>query len=378
MGHSAAQFVERLEALRSPDATAPDDYHGIGMGQIFALAKERMDMAPAEIERLLESPNHEVRVGAVSIMDWQARDRKTTTDRRRELFELYIRRHDRIDTWDLVDRSAIWVVGEYLVDKPRDVLYTSPRRASRWSAARQSSARSRSSAAATSTTRTGSPSCSSMTRTTRAEGGRLDAARGRQAGRRRHAAFLEAHAATMPRVMLRYAIEKLDKPTRDRWLGKRQSSSLRELDPTVSMRPTCQRRTFGSGSRQVGPCHGDDRRHYAVGRPVDHLGPGGPNRGSFGAPSRRSLTQTTSQIGFTLLLVGVAAGFATAIIGGFDLIAPWLLIAYVLLLSDLVMLRWIGVHVARVRAAQNDPEADLKAVASSPRAALTLAVIVAF
>ena len=90
------------------------------------------------------------------------------------------------------------------------------------------------------------------------------------------------------------------------------------------------------------------------------------------------VSQMTSQIGFTLLLVGVAAGFVTAIVGGFDLTAPWLLIAYALLLSDLVVLRWIGVHVSRVRAAQNDPEADLKAVASSPRAALTIAVIVAF
>ena len=90
------------------------------------------------------------------------------------------------------------------------------------------------------------------------------------------------------------------------------------------------------------------------------------------------VSQMTSQIGFALLLLGVAAGFVTAIVGGFALTAPWLLIAYALLLSDLVLLRWIGVHVARVRAAQNDPEADLKAVASSPRAALTLAVVVAF
>ena len=79
-------------------------------------------MPPAEIELLLESDDHPVRVGAVSIMDWQARDRKTPAERRRELFDLYIRRHDRIDTWDLVDRSAIHVVGEYLVDKPRDIL----------------------------------------------------------------------------------------------------------------------------------------------------------------------------------------------------------------------------------------------------------------
>jgi hypothetical protein len=122
MEYTAAQFVERLQALRSPDARGPDDYHGVGMGQIFALAKESMDMPPDEIEQLLESPVHAVRVGAVSIMDFQARSRKTTAERRQALFELYLRRHDRIDTWDLVDRSAIWVVGDYLVDKPRDVL----------------------------------------------------------------------------------------------------------------------------------------------------------------------------------------------------------------------------------------------------------------
>ena len=56
-------------------------------------------------------------------MDFQARDRKTPAERRTALFELYLRCHDRIDTWDLVDRSAIWVVGEHLRDKPRGVLY---------------------------------------------------------------------------------------------------------------------------------------------------------------------------------------------------------------------------------------------------------------
>ena len=79
MEYTAAQFVERLEALRAPDASGPDDYHGVGMGRIFSLARDCMDMAPAEIELLLESPVHAVRVGAVSVMDFQARDRKTSS-----------------------------------------------------------------------------------------------------------------------------------------------------------------------------------------------------------------------------------------------------------------------------------------------------------
>jgi 3-methyladenine DNA glycosylase AlkD len=93
------------------------------MGQVFALAKEFMDTPLDEVETMLESPFHEMRVGAVSIMDFQARSKKTTDARRKELFDLYIRRHDRINTWDLVDRSAPNVVGGYLFDKPRKILY---------------------------------------------------------------------------------------------------------------------------------------------------------------------------------------------------------------------------------------------------------------
>jgi hypothetical protein len=219
---TAAHFQVKLEALRTPGGD-------IGMGQIFALAKACMDMPPEEIETLLESPVHEVRVGAVSIMDWQARDRKTSVDRRRALFDLYLRRHDRIDTWDLVDRSAIWVVGEWLADKPRDVLYTLT------------------ASAAPMERRTAILSTMAFMRR-----GELDdtyriaerllgddqdlvhKAVGwmlREAGKRdepRLLAFLDAHAAAMPRVMLRYAIEKLDKGVRDRYLalGRRPGARL--------------------------------------------------------------------------------------------------------------------------------------------------------
>ena len=220
MAYTAAQFEERLRALRPPGAEGPDDYRGVGMARIFALAKECQDMSPLEIERLLESPVHAVRVGAVSVMDFQARSRKVSADRKRELFELYLRRHDRIDTWDLVDRSAIWVVGEYLVDKPRDVL-------DRLAASAEPMGRRTAILATFAFIRrdelddvyriAGSLVDDPEDTVHKAVGWML-----REAGKRdpgRQAAFLEQHAATMPRVMLRYAIEKLDKPTRDRWLA---------------------------------------------------------------------------------------------------------------------------------------------------------------
>ena len=126
------QFLKKLRALRSTRmadtishlvADKNDVLIGVRMGEVFALAKEHMDMPLDEIEKLLESPIHEARVGAVSIMDFQARSKKTTEARRRELFDLYIRRHDRINSWDLVDRSAPYVVGGYLFERSRKILY---------------------------------------------------------------------------------------------------------------------------------------------------------------------------------------------------------------------------------------------------------------
>jgi 3-methyladenine DNA glycosylase AlkD len=217
---TAQAFVDGLASLRPADRDGDGLYDGLGMGQIFALAKEFRAMAPAEIEQLLESDHHAVKVGAVSIMDWQARDRKTTAERRRDLFDLYLRRHDRIDTWDLVDRSAIHVVGEYLVDKPRDVLHElarSPRPMERRTAILSTYAFIRRDELDDTYRIAEALANEPEELVAKAVGWML-----REAGKRDHArlaSFLDAHAATMPRVMLRYSIEKLDKPERDRYLA---------------------------------------------------------------------------------------------------------------------------------------------------------------
>ncbi len=75
---NAKRFVERLKAHRSPDELKKiqryfksgegeygegDKFIGVRIGQVFALAKEFIDMAPREIEKLLESQIHEARAG---------------------------------------------------------------------------------------------------------------------------------------------------------------------------------------------------------------------------------------------------------------------------------------------------------------------------
>jgi len=234
---SADRFVERLKSYLSPVElkkiqryfkTGPGDYGegdifmGVRMGQIFALAKEFVDMPPKEIEQLLESPVHEIRVGAVSVMDWQARSKKTPESRRKELYNLYIKRHDRINNWDLVDRSAPYVVGGYLFDKPRDILYKLARSKNTWERRtaivstyyfiRQGDLDDTFSIAKILVN-------DDQDLINKAVGGWV-----REAGKRdpqRLLSFLDEHAATMPRVALRYAIEHLDKKQRDHYLSMR-------------------------------------------------------------------------------------------------------------------------------------------------------------
>jgi hypothetical protein len=212
---SAREFARRLAALAADGDRVP-------MGRIFALAKEFLAMEPPQIESLLDSPDHGMRVGAVSIMDFQARRRGTPESRRSELFELYLRRHDRIDTWDLVDRAAPYVVGGYLFDRPREPLYVLARSAYWWE-------RRTAVVATYYFIREGDLDDTFAIAdllahdpeplVQKAVGGWV-----REAGKRdpaRLLEFLDRQASSMPRTALRYAVEHLDPATRRQYLDLR-------------------------------------------------------------------------------------------------------------------------------------------------------------
>lgn len=203
--------VQRYFKAGPGDYGEGDVFVGVRMRDVFALAKEFVEMPIDEIELLLDSPIHEVRAGALSIMDKAARARRTSADRRQELYDLYLRRIDRINNWDLVDLGAPYVVGGYLFDKPRDVLFDLARSSDLWER------------------RTAMLATLYFARQRDLDdlydiaeillhdehdlihkpvGGML-----REAGkhdRDRLLAFLDTHAAGMPRTALRYAIEHVD------------------------------------------------------------------------------------------------------------------------------------------------------------------------
>ena len=74
-----------------------------------------------EICTLLASKYHEARLCALLILT--ERFKKASAGERREIHDCYLKNTSRINNWDLVDITCPTVVGEYLADKNRDLLY---------------------------------------------------------------------------------------------------------------------------------------------------------------------------------------------------------------------------------------------------------------
>ncbi|MEO6151041.1 MAG: DNA alkylation repair protein [Mucilaginibacter sp.] len=232
---TAKTFTERLKTISSTAEAEKlaryfktgegeygegDTFMGVRMGSLFQLSEEFIDMPVAEVEKLLESNIHEVKAGALSIMNKAARVKKLPESRRKELYDLYLRRHDRINNWDLVDLAAIYVIGFYLFDKPRDILYKLATSENVWERR----------TAIVSTAyflKKGQPGDTFAIAKLllndkhdlihKATGGWI-----RQAGKSHKQlllSFLDDHAATMPRTMLRYAIEHLSSEERTYYLS---------------------------------------------------------------------------------------------------------------------------------------------------------------
>ena len=98
-----------------------DRFMGITVPLTRGVARRYKDSPLATAVDLLQSEWHEARLCGLLIMVEQMK--KARGDGARVIFETYLANTRRINNWDLVDLSAPQIVGGYLKDKPRDILY---------------------------------------------------------------------------------------------------------------------------------------------------------------------------------------------------------------------------------------------------------------
>lgn len=95
-----------------------DKFIGVTVPNIRVVAKEFKDVDFEVIRELMKSPWHEMRMCALLILVNNSKKNVS-----KETFDFYLMQTKYINNWDLVDLSAPQIVGEYLLNKERDVLY---------------------------------------------------------------------------------------------------------------------------------------------------------------------------------------------------------------------------------------------------------------
>ena len=100
-----------------------DRFLGVMVPYSRAIAKANKAMPLEEVQLLLESSWHEARLCALLILVYRFKERKITEEEREQIYSFYIKNARRCNNWDLVDLSCRDIVGEYLVDKDRSILY---------------------------------------------------------------------------------------------------------------------------------------------------------------------------------------------------------------------------------------------------------------
>ena len=107
-----------------------DRFLGINTPIERKLARKYRDLKLGDALRLLASPMHEHRAVALMILADQYRRGDAST--KQTLFDSYLHHTQHVNNWDLVDGSAPYIVGENLVDRPRQILYRLARSPSLW------------------------------------------------------------------------------------------------------------------------------------------------------------------------------------------------------------------------------------------------------
>ncbi len=214
-----AKILSRFFKTGKGEYGEGDVFFGITVPDQRKVAKKYSNLNLEEVQDLFSSKIHEHRLVALLILikKYKSSDAKV----RKGFFDFYLKNTKNINNWDLVDLSASHIVGNYLLDKNKSILYKLAKSNDLWER------------------RISIISTFEFIRNNRFEetlkiselllNDRHDLIHKavgwmlREVGKRDQEIeeqFLKKHYRNMPRTMLRYAIERFDKDKRKFYLVK--------------------------------------------------------------------------------------------------------------------------------------------------------------
>lgn len=210
-----AKFLQGYFKTGKGEYGEGDKFIGLTVPQVRAIAKKYRGLPLGDVEELLHNRIHEYRLTALIILTEKYR----RAVNKKEIVDVYLKNTRYINNWDLVDLSSHEILGTYLMEKPRKILYTLAKSKNIWErriAVISTFAFLRKNDVSDSLALAEILLHDTHDLMHKAVGWML-----REVGKRDEKIlvdYLSTRYKTMPRTMLRYAIEKFDKLVQQKYL----------------------------------------------------------------------------------------------------------------------------------------------------------------
>ena len=125
-----ATFLQRFFKTGKGQYGEGDVFWGIKVPQTRKIAKEFKKISFGELKKVLKHPVHEIRLCGLMVLVEQFK--KAKEEDQKKIVDFYLSNTRYINNWDLVDLSCYHILGTYLLDKPRDILYSLAESSNMW------------------------------------------------------------------------------------------------------------------------------------------------------------------------------------------------------------------------------------------------------
>lgn len=107
-----------------------DQFLGISVPDQRKVARKYKDMPLSEVQKLIQHEIHECRLTAVLLLVY--RIESSDYEVLEEVVDFYLRNLEYVNNWDIVDSSCRHILGPFLENKERDLLYDLARSENLW------------------------------------------------------------------------------------------------------------------------------------------------------------------------------------------------------------------------------------------------------
>ncbi|MFD2034946.1 DNA alkylation repair protein [Belliella marina] len=118
-----AEFFPRFFKTGKGQYGEGDVFLGVKVPEQRKIAKTYWkDIKPSELQELIHSTYHEVRLTGIFMLVLKFEKSKSSVEKGKWV-DFYLKNKSGVNNWDLVDSSAFQILGAWLYDKNRDLLF---------------------------------------------------------------------------------------------------------------------------------------------------------------------------------------------------------------------------------------------------------------